>query len=175
MKLIFEEKITNKYRSIRILRYAIAAILLSFIHVVLLDLVSVGGITPDLLLILVVWITLAEGRFIGLFAGFAIGLLFDIISFDVIGLNALVKTIVAFIAGWFYREGKFEQTVGRFRFLFIIFLSSMIHNLIYFFFYIKISNISYFSLFLKYGLAISFYTTVFAILVMFYVAARKRI
>ena len=173
MKVKYEQQKNKKDTALRFVKYSIAALLLSVVHVVFLDLISVGGITPDLLLILLIWIVLAEGPFPGLFAGFFIGLLFDIVSADVIGTNALAKTVAAFIAGWFAREGTLEHRIGRFRFLVVVFVCSLAHNLVYFFFYIKLSEISYFSFFMKYGIAISSYTTVFAIFAMLFRYTRK--
>ena len=152
-----------KSRNMRLLVYAVVAILLTIIDIVFLNFISIGGITPDLLLILVVWISIYEGQFIGIFSGFAIGLLFDIASMDVLGTNALTKTVAALVAGFFYREGKEARIIGSISFLAIVLLCSVIHNLIYFFFYIKLSEISFLSFFLKYGIALSVYTTVFAV------------
>jgi rod shape-determining protein MreD len=151
---------------IRYFNYAIIAMLLSVAHLLILDLIRVGNFTPDLLLILVVWIAIREGRFTAVVAGFFIGLLFDIVSADVIGTNALAKTVGGFIAGFFYREGKEDLILGSFRFLIITFIASVFHNLVYFFFFIKLSELSFITFFLKYGIAISLYTTVFAIFAM---------
>jgi rod shape-determining protein MreD len=167
MRIIYDNRPSKKRIALRFINYGIVALLLSIFNVIFLQFISVGGITPDLLLILCVWIALAEGQFAGLFAGFFIGLLFDLVSSDVIGTNALAKTIAAFIAGWFYKEGKSEQTIGKFQFLLILFLCSIVHNLIYFFFYLKTSEASYLEFILKYGLAVSLYTTVFGIFAMF--------
>ena len=90
--------------------YVVIAMVLSVIHVVFLRFVSVVSVTPDLLLILTVWIALVEGQFVGMIAGFASGLLFDAVSADVLGSNALAKTIAGFVAGYFYREGFAMQT-----------------------------------------------------------------
>jgi rod shape-determining protein MreD len=141
--------------------------------VVLIDLVAIGGMTPDLLIILTVWITLKEGRFKGLFAGFAIGLLFDLISTDVIGTNALTKTIVAFVAGAFFKEGKSDSIIGSLKFLVIVFICSVIHNLIYFFFYLRVTDVSLWGFFIEYGLAMSLYTTIVAIFPMLAKIPRK--
>jgi rod shape-determining protein MreD len=173
MKLIFDKPRGKRDVAMRYLKYAITALLLSVAHVVFLNFIAVGGITPDLLLILCVWIALVEGPMPALFAGFTIGLLFDVISSDVIGTNALAKTVAVFIAGWFYREGTLEHKIGRFRFLLVVLISSIFHNLIYFFFYIRLSEMSYFSFFFKYGIAISSYTTVFAIFAMLFRLSRK--
>ncbi len=162
MKIIFDRK-EKKSKAVRYISYAIAALLLSVVNIVLLDFIAVGSLTPDFILILVVWIAVTEGQFIGIFAGFLCGLLFDFITHDVIGTNALAKTMAAFVAGWFYKENKADFTIGSYRFLVIVFIGSLVHNFIYFFFYIKSTEISFFPFFMKYGLATSLYTTVFAI------------
>ena len=146
--------------------YALLAVILSFIQFSLLNFVVVQGISPDLLLILCVWIAIREGRFAGTIAGFLIGLTLDIISFDLIGINAFTKTIAGFIAGSFYEEGKEQLILHGLKFLLIVFISSFVHNLIYFFFYIKLSDITFLDFFLKYGVAFSFYTTVFSVIPM---------
>ena len=146
--------------------YALLAVVLSLVQFALLNFVEVQGITPDLLLILCVWIAIREGRFSGTVVGFLIGVTLDIVSFDLIGINAFTKTIAGFVAGSFYKEGKELIILHSPKFLLIVFVSSFIHNLIYFFFYIKLSDITFFSFFMKYGIAFSFYTTVFAVIPM---------
>jgi len=139
---------------------------LSLVQFSLLNFVEVQGITPDLLLILCAWISIREDRFVGTVAGFLIGLTLDIVSFDLVGINAFTKTIVGFVAGSFHKEGKEMLILHGLKFLLIVFISSFIHNLIYFFFYIKLSNLTFLSFFMKYGVAFSFYTTVFAVIPM---------
>ena len=165
MKIVFDNKV-KRPKALRYISYAIAALALSVINIILLDFIAVGSLTPDFLLILCVWIAITEGQFIGIIAGFLCGILFDFVSHDVIGTNALAKTAAAFVAGWFYKENKAEFIIGSYRILIIVFICSMVHNLFYFFFYIKSTEISLFPFFIKYGLATSLYTTVFAIFAM---------
>jgi len=153
----------SRKETIRYISYAIVLLLMSVAHLTLMDFISVGGITPDLLIILSVWISLKEGQFKGVVAGFTAGLFFDIISLDVIGTNALSKTLVGFISGYFYKEGASDSIIGSYRFLLIVLGCAFVHNLIYFFFYLKPSEISFFMFFIKYGVAQTLYTTVFAI------------
>jgi len=150
----------------RYIVYGLLAVVLSMVQFALLNFVEVQGITPDLLLILCVWISIREGRFTGTVAGFLIGLTLDIVSFEIVGINAFTKTIAGFVAGSFHKEGKEMMILHGLKFLLIVFISSFIHNLIYFFFYIKLSNLTFLSFFMKYGVAFSFYTTVFAIIPM---------
>ena len=159
--------------AMRYLTYAVTGLLLSVVHAVFSKFIAVESVTPDLLLILIVWIALTEGQFVGLIAGFVGGLIYDAVSKDVLGSNALAKTIAGFVAGYFYREGMGLDTIGSFRFLFIVTLSAFIHNLIYFFFYIQPMEVSFWSFFLIYGVAMTLYTTVAAVFPMLAVNSRR--
>lgn len=174
MKFNLEEQAGRQF-PIRYIVYAISALLLNILQIALPDFVDIGGITPDLLIILCVWIALAEGQFIGLFAGFAIGLLFDVVSADVIGTNALAKLVAAFVAGWFYKKGQDDKIIGSYRFILIVLLSTFIHNLIYFFFYIKASELVFIEFFLKYGFASTLYTSVVSVIAMLIRIPKKEI
>ncbi len=159
----------------RFITYGIVAMLLTIVHLVFLDFMSFGGVTPDLLLLLCIWITMHEGQFIGLFFAFGIGIFLDIVSIDVVGTNALSKTVAAFAAGFFYSEGKTNKIIGNYKFLGIVFISALAHNLVYFFFYIKPSEISFFPFIIRYGLSATLYTTVFGIFLMFAKMKKKNI
>ncbi len=162
MSGIIESRINFQSIKVRMIAYALAALVLSLMHVMLLDLISVGGMTPDLLVILCVFISVYEGQFTGVIAGFAIGLFFDIVSFDLIGTNALSKTIVGFFAGYFYKDGFEKITLGSIKFLIVVFISNLLNNLVYYMIFTKPSELSFLQFFLRYGLSMSFYTTVFA-------------
>lgn len=150
----------------RFITYGIVAMLLTIVHLVFLDFVSFGGVSPDLLLLLCIWITMHEGQFVGLFWAFGIGIFLDVVSIDVVGTNGLAKLIAVFVAGFFYVEGKTNEIMSNFRFLAIVILSAFAHNIVYFFFYIKPSEISFFPFFIRYGISTTLYTTVFAIFMM---------
>lgn len=146
--------------------YAIVALLLVVFSVLWLKLIAIGGVTPDLLLILCVWVAISEGQYAGMLFAFAVGMIFDITSADVLGSNGLAKTVAAFVAGYFYIEAKSDRTLGSARFLAIVTISAIIHNLLYYFLYIRPSEISFWGFFLKYGLAATLYTTVIAVIPM---------
>lgn len=54
---------------------------------------------PDLVLLIVVWVSLMNGGSAGATTGFISGLILDFLSAAPVGLNALTKTITGFIAG----------------------------------------------------------------------------
>ena len=58
-----------------------------------------GPASPDLVLIVVVYIALTGGRVAGLLAGSAAGLVQDALSSGIIGIGGLTNTVVAFLAG----------------------------------------------------------------------------
>ena len=107
-------------------------------------------------------------------AGFVVGLLFDFISSDILGTNALSKMLAAFVAGYFFDEQlPMHESIGSFRFLGVVALAAVVHNIIYFFFYVQPGDLSFWSFFGRNGIASALYTTVLAVFVML-VAARKK-
>ena len=64
-----------------------------------LGIVAVRGVTPDLLLILLVFLALRRGSMSGQIAGFAGGLLEDLVSLAPLGFHTLVRTLVGFSSG----------------------------------------------------------------------------
>ena len=161
--MIFDlESNAKKIQRMKLIIYPIVAILLGLFQISIVNFIEIGGISPNLMIILVVWIAINEGQFIALFSGFLIGIFYDFIKMDVIGTNALSLVITAFVSGYFYREGKSDLIIRSFKFLLIVFISSTAHNLIYFLLYLRISEISFWNFFLRYGIATSFYTTVFS-------------
>ena len=159
--------------SMRYMGYGVVALFLSVLHVTILRWVAVENITPDLLIILVVIIALREGQFSGTIAGFLAGLLLDVVSKDVLGTNAMSKTIAGFVAGYFYKEGFAREVIGNYRFVAIVAVSTFVHNLLYFFFYVKPMEVSFIGFFTKFGVATTLYTTVVAVFPMLYMNRRK--
>lgn len=157
----------------RVLVYLGLAVVLSLLHLLIVRFMSIGGVTPDLLLILVVWVALSTGQLTGTIAGFLIGLLMDGITGDVLGTNALAKTVVGFVAGYFYNENKVYLTLGHYPALLITLLCAVVHNIVYYFFHVRYADITMNTFILKYGLASALFTTVLAIVPML-ITARQR-
>ncbi len=172
MQIQFEKK-SEPNRNVRTLIYSVIAALMIMAHLTFLDLIQISEILPDLLLILCVWVSLREGRFYGMFFGFIVGLFFDIAGLDVVGTNALAKLSVCFLAGSFSNPGKEKLILQSFRFLLIVALSSIIHNLIYYTLYIKLTDLHIFIF--KYVLANSLYTTLIAIIPLVYYLPKRNV
>jgi len=137
-------------------------------------LLTLEGITPDILIIWIIYIALKEGQMAATLWGFLIGLMFDFVTGYFIGLSALTKTVAGFAAGYFFNENKTPLTLGSYRYIVIVLLVSLIHNTVYFAAFTQGSDIGLLRAIFQVGLATTFYTAVLTLLPMF-AFARKYI
>jgi rod shape-determining protein MreD len=64
-----------------------------------LRVIAIGGVTPDLVLILLVFLAVRRGSMSGQVAGFTIGVVEDLASLAPLGFHALLRTLLGFAAG----------------------------------------------------------------------------
>ncbi len=147
-------------------RYFLISVILVLLQTTIIRFLSIGGITPDLLVIWIAYVALKHGQIPGTVAGFGIGLVIDLISGDFLGLSAVSKTLSGFIAGYFYNENKTEQTLRSYRLVIIVLVISLIHNIIYFMIFLQGAEIGFWPNVLKFGLTTSLYTAVISLLPM---------
>ena len=150
----------------RAIKYSFISLLLILIQTTFLRLISVEGITPDILTIWVVYIAIKEGQLRATLWGFCIGLLFDLATGNFIGLSALTKTLCGFVAGYFYGENKIQLILGTYRFPLIVFLASLIHNTVYFSIFTRGTEIGLVRAVTEFGIATTLYTTTLTLLPM---------
>lgn len=167
------ESQTKNIRKFKLIVYPIIALILCLIQTSFVPFIEIGGVSPNLLIILTVWIALNEGQFIALFAGFLIGIVYDLFNLDLVGTNALSLLVASFISGFFYKEGKTLLIIRSFKFFLIILFSAIAHNFIYYFLYLKLSDINFINFFLKYGIASSLYTTIFGFIPILFTISRS--
>ena len=149
------------------LKYGFLSLIFIMIQTKVMRLLTLEGITPDLLTIWVVYLALKEGQMAGTLWGFCIGLAFDFITGSFIGLSALTKTISGFTAGYFFNENKTSVTLASYRLLLIVLFVSLVHNIVYFTIYTQGSDIGLLRAVFQVGVATTFYTTTWSLLPMF--------
>lgn len=154
--------------------YVVKALVLLIVQANLVDMVSLKGITPDLLLIFIVYVAVREGQMTALPWGFFLGLVLDLTTGTVIGLSALSKTVAAFTAGYFFADNKITMTLATYRFLLLVFFTAFVHNAVYFVIFTMGGDIGFFGAVFGVGLASALFTTTIAILPML-IAARARV
>ncbi len=92
-----------------------------------LNRLSILGIKPDLLLILVIFLGLHKGPLSGAWYGFLAGILLDLFSPAPLGTNAFSKTVLGFLAGAVAPFLYFEAPLIQGLLLFVgMFLEGMI-------------------------------------------------
>jgi rod shape-determining protein MreD len=90
---------------VRLPLYALAVSGGTLVQSTLAPLLGVGGVVPDVPVVLVVLLGLRQGPEVGCLLGFALGLAEDVVAGGPLGLHALSKALLGFAAGalprWF--------------------------------------------------------------------------
>jgi rod shape-determining protein MreD len=151
----------------RHVKYFFITLVLVVIQTQVMRLLTLEGVTPDILTIWIVILALREGQLPATIWGFGIGLLNDFMIGNFIGLSALAKTVAGFTAGYFYNENKTSLLLGTYRFIVIVLVSSLVHNVLYFVIFTQGSDIGLLSAIFQIGFASTFYTGSLTLLPMF--------
>ncbi len=64
-----------------------------------LSVIEIGGVRPDLALIVLVFVSLRRGAMVGQVAGFASGVVEDFASVSPLGFHMLLRAVIGFLAG----------------------------------------------------------------------------
>lgn len=145
----------------KVLRNALLLILALLVQTSYLDEIAIKGIRPDLVLLLLVYISIVHGQIPGTIFGFLAGLLQDVYSPAPLGLNALCKSIIGFLVGY-TRGGIIEESLLARGF--IIFGATIFHDLVYFLIFSWKDLRDYFTLILRYTLPAAAYTTLVGVI-----------
>lgn len=89
---------------------------------------AIADINPDILLIVVILHSLYYGDFSGVIFGFSVGLLEDVFSAELFGLNAFVLSLLSFLTG-VYKKYIFISDIVAF--LLYIVLATLLKYLLY--------------------------------------------
>lgn len=130
-------------------------------------------ITPDLVIIGLVYVGIKKGKIPGSITGFAAGLVLDIFSFSFIGLMALAKTVAGFVSGFFNNEQKIERYLNSYIFIIIVSICSLVNNSVYYLFYFQGTNLLPADIFIRYILPTTVYTALFAVFPVLFARRRR--
>lgn len=143
------------------------------IQTTIIPFASVGGIIPDLILILLVYYTLLHGQIYGTVLGFVFGFLFDLITGSLLGSAMLSKTTAGFIAGYFAGDAKIGAYFKSYSFALIVLLCAVIDSVVFTFFSSVEVSTSFIEIFLSQGILPGIYTAVVSVLVIFFFPKRS--
>jgi rod shape-determining protein MreD len=142
------------------LKYSGLLVVLIIVQKTLIWLIAITSyeITPDIVLIGLVFISIRKGKIAGSAGGFAAGLIIDFLSFSFLGLMALSKTASGFLAGFFNNENKLERYLSSYIFVLIVFFCSLVNNVIYFMIYFQGTTLAPVDILLRYVIPTAVYT-----------------
>jgi rod shape-determining protein MreD len=157
------------------IRSALVALALLLLQTTFIPYLSIGGFLPDVFLIWVVYVAIRRGQMEATITGFVVGLMQDALSMQFFGLSALTKTVAGFVAGYFFNDNSTEQTLGSYRFLTILFLSSFVHNIIYYGVFLQGIQDSVFATMIEFSVFTSLYTVLLGVFPMFTFVRKYRL
>jgi len=74
---------------------------------------AIGNFTPDLFVILIIYIALNEGKVTGVLSGFTVGLIQDLVfSVGFLGLSSFTKSLSGFFVGFFTNSRRGRKYPG---------------------------------------------------------------
>jgi len=135
----------------------------------LVQLVSVGGIRPDVTLIALTAVALRRGPVAGLYAGVFLGLLQDVYAVTTLGANVLAKSLVGYAMGFF--EEKVMKVMAATRVLLLA--SAMVLHDLAFYAAAGYRGVFFRDAFLLQSLPSAVYTLVLGAIVFYFAAGFK--
>ena len=148
-------------------RSALIAVLLLLLQTTFIPYISLGGYLPDLFIPWLVILALRRCQIEVTVTGFLVGLLQDATTARFFGLAALSKTLSCFVAGYFFNENTSVQTLASYRYVLIVGLCTLIHNVVYFSIFLQGSEGPVFLSGLQLSVGSTLYTGVLSVLPMF--------
>ena len=116
----------------------ITAIIIYFLQINFFDWFTIAGVMPNLFIILALFIGLFTNKNLGAIYGISIGLIVDLLTNQIIGINAVVYGIVGFLAGIF--DKNFSKD-NRITIIFIVISATIIsETIVYFLNYLIINT-----------------------------------
>lgn len=94
-------------RTLDALKLGILVLVAAVLQASIVGAFDIGGGRPDLLLVTLVAVALVRGTTTGAATGFAAGLVFDLATFETLGVTSLLLTLAG------YWIGRYGETTGR--------------------------------------------------------------
>ena len=145
----------------------IAFLIVLLIQITVIPLIAIAGITPDLVLISLVYYSISRNQFYGTVLGASYGFLIDLITGSLLGSSMLSKTIAGFTAGYFSSETKKDINISTYTFSLIVFICALIDSLIFSLFSAFDLQTNIFKLLIEQALLPSLFTAVVSVLLIF--------
>ena len=124
--------------------------------------IALGEIAPDFPLLLVIYYAVFAGPVRGTVAGFLIGFIQDLFSPELLGLNALTKTILGFTLGHVGAKTESDHVVLLAT---LFFVGAIVHDFVYLLIFTGTQPLRFLALLVTNAIPSAVYTTVAGIVV----------
>lgn len=108
---------------------ALIILLVAILSATLFQSLAINNVSPNIILITIVSISVLQGREEGIIFAVFFGLIHDILYFDVVGFHVIIYVVIAYFTGYLYRNFYAESVVIP---LTAIGASNLIYNIIIF-------------------------------------------
>lgn len=157
----------------KITAYVIIGLIAILLQKFLDSFASVESVSPQLVVLFVVYLALREGQLFGTSGGFVAGLVNDLLVTHFIGFTSFVCVLAGFIAGFFYKESEVELAAKTLSFAWIsavaLFIAELVALPI-----VASGELNYLYVFLKFTLGTTVYTSVIAMIIVFVNGKKSR-
>lgn len=130
------------------------------------DFAAINSVSPQLVMLFVIYVALREGQLFGMCNGFIAGFFHDLLVTHFLGLTSFIAVIAGLVAGFFYKESDVELAAKTFNFIWIAAISLFFSELAALPI-IASGELNYLYIFLKFTLGTTVYTSVFAMIIVF--------
>lgn len=130
-------------------------------------------VTPDLVLILLVYFTLQQGQLYGTIIGFIFGFFFDLMSGGLLGSSMFSKTLAGFIAGYFFNENKTERNIGSYFFVLVVLIAASIDSFFYALFGSAETSRNIFGIIFRHSFLSGTYTALISLIVVIFKPSKR--
>ena len=110
------------------LKWFVAFALCLVLQTTLVRTITIWGIAPDLLIVVLFWLAVRTGVLPGVYAGFLLGLGQDLYTPAALGQNALAKTVTGFFMGLFNERVMRTDPIIK---IVIFMVSCLLHDMIF--------------------------------------------
>ena len=143
-------------------RLLIAGFLFFFLQMVLVPKITIGEISPDLPLLLVAYFAIKRGPLHGAILGFVLGLFQDLFYPELLGLNALTKSLTGYALGVMGAKGDPEND---FFLLMLFVVAAAAHDFVYLLFFTGLNVPQFFGMWTTISVPSALYTALVGVLV----------
>jgi len=115
---------------------------------------SIKGVTPDFILIYLIFYSFKNDRASSTIIGFIGGLFQDLLGSGFIGVSSLSKSVAGFVINFFSEKGKIRKNI---LFYWLLISGCFLHDVIFYIFYTMGTDFNFFSMLIKYSIPATVY------------------